>query len=894
MSDALPELTKDELFARLADGHAAKISVITPNRRLAQALAREFDHRRIAAGLGVWETADILPYAAFVERSYEEALYSPLAAELPLLLTPDQEQSLWQDIVGRANGGEALLAVRETAALACDAWALAHAWCISDQLGGPLLDQDAATFVDWARDYDERMRRAHFTDHARLPEAVARALGEEWAQKPKLLVAYGFDSVTPQQRRLLEALAAHGVRLAQCGPARRAAQPARVPCIDTRDEIGRAACWARSRLEADSRARIAIVVPDLGRHKGALRRALAQAMAPGRAGGVLPFNISLGDPLTAHPLVAHALCVLELGGDEIEFERASLAVRSPFIAGGESETERRARLDAKLRRRAEPIVTLDRLVRLVADAPALADALGAYAEFKRRRLLGAQSPGDWARAFNDALARLGFPGERALDSAEYQTLKKWHEVLARFAALDRVAETMRFGEAFARLRRLAADTLFQPETPDVPIQVLGVLEAAGTAFDHLWVMGLSDEVWPMQARPNPFIALPLQRAARIPNASPAATLEFARRLTAQWLTGAGEVVLSHPQREADRDLLVSPLIGDITAGELALPEYATWRHAIQRSAKLEYIADAQAPVLAAGAAARGGASLIKDQAACPFRSFARHRLGARVLEAPHTGLDLRERGTLVHNVLAAVWRELKTKQALDATGESALEGLLAAAADEAIALERRRRPATLEGRFAAIEKARLVRLARDWLDHERRRGEFTVLAVEDQRAVEIGPLKLNLRLDRVDETGAGERVVIDYKSGNVALAEMCGPRPDEPQAALYLTAAEPDAAAAAFAQVRAGEMKFVGLARAEDLLPGVKTPQKADPRSGAAKSWDEQVASWRVTLDRIARAFTAGGAAVDPKRGPLTCRECDLQSFCRIAERTQARPEVDE
>ena len=70
-----------------------------------------------------------------------------------------------------------------------------------------------------------------------------------------------------------------------------------------------------------------------------------------------------------------------------------------------------------------------------------------------------------------------------------------------------------YADAVSRLRRMAADTLFQPETPDVPIQVLGELEATGMQFDHLWVMGLSDETWPRGPRPNPFLPVELQRGA---------------------------------------------------------------------------------------------------------------------------------------------------------------------------------------------------------------------------------------------------------------------------------------------------------------------------------------------------------------------------------------------
>ncbi len=889
MSAALPELARDELFARLAAGRAAALTVVTPNRRLAQHLAAEYDRRQVAAGRTAWDTPDLLPYAAFVERLYDDALHADRAADLPLVLAPEQEQSLWEEIVAGSATGGALLAVAETAALAREAWALAHAWELRDAVDGADLDEDAAAFAGWARAYAERTARARLTDRARLPGVVAPALGEPSIRKPELLVAYGFDVVTPQQGALLAALAAHGVALASCRTPRRASRSLRVAAADARDEIRRAAYWARARLEADGDARIAIVVPELAARKSALRRTLAQTLDPGGTAAVLPFNVSLGDPLAGYPLVAHALAALALGGPAIDFEGASRVIRSPFIARAEAERARRARCDARLRRRAEPRVTLDRLLGLAAEAPLLAARLEAYAAFRKARLFGGQSPGDWARAFSDALALLGFPGERGLDSAEYQTLKKWHEVLARFARLDRVAAKMGFVEALGRLQRLAADTLFQPETLAVPIQVLGVLEAAGAAFDHLWVMGLSDEVWPMPPRANPFLPLRSQSRAGVPNVSPASALAAAQRLTAEWLSGAAEVVLSHPRREGDRDLAASPLIAHVAAGDPAVPEYPTWRDAIHRAALLERVADARAPACAADQPTRGGAALLKNQAACPFRAFARHRLEAAGVESPHHGLDARERGTLVHRLLAAVWGEIRTKRALVALTEAELQARLASAADEAIAGERGRRPATLAGRFADIEKARLVRLARAWLDHERARDDFAVLRVEDRRTVRIGPLALELRLDRIDETDGGARIVLDYKTGQASLNSIVQPRPDEPQLPLYVIGAEPDAAAAAFAQVSADGMKFVGLARDAGVLPGVATPGEAGPRP----SWAEQLAFWRGELERLAGEFASGHAAVDPKRGPQTCRECDLHPLCRIHDRGEWQPRED-
>src|SRR6266446_8090123 len=99
----LPILKKSQLFERLAQGRAAGVTVVTPNKRLSQALMLEFDAFQIGNALSVWEAPDILPFGAFVQRLYEDGLYADLSAELPMLLTPAQEEEVWTQEIGRAH-----------------------------------------------------------------------------------------------------------------------------------------------------------------------------------------------------------------------------------------------------------------------------------------------------------------------------------------------------------------------------------------------------------------------------------------------------------------------------------------------------------------------------------------------------------------------------------------------------------------------------------------------------------------------------------------------------------------------------------------------------------------------------------------------------------------------
>jgi hypothetical protein len=155
-------LSKAELFARLAEGHAARITVVTPNKRLAQALMLEFDAFQIKNNLSAWEAPDILPFSAFVGRLYEDGLYSDLTAELPMLLSPAQEEEIWRQVVG----GSDLLAVAGTAAKCRDAWNLANLWRIRHGNS----NEDTAAFSSWVGKYLEKA--GDDVDTARLPDCT--------------------------------------------------------------------------------------------------------------------------------------------------------------------------------------------------------------------------------------------------------------------------------------------------------------------------------------------------------------------------------------------------------------------------------------------------------------------------------------------------------------------------------------------------------------------------------------------------------------------------------------------------------------------------------------------------------------------------------------------------
>jgi ATP-dependent helicase/nuclease subunit B len=348
-------------------------------------------------------------------------------------------------------------------------------------------------------------------------------------------------------------------------------------------------------------------------------------------------------------------------------------------------------------------------------------------------------------------------------------------------------------------------------------------------------------------------------------------------VTERLLAGAPEVIFSHPLREGDADLRPSPLVAQIelaAPGEILLADHVPYAELLRSAGRRESLRDASGPPLPAGSHVSGGTALLKDQAACPFRAFAIHRLQAAALEGPARGLEPLDRGILVHRALEHCWARLGDFSALLAAADDVLESLCRQAARTAVEEQVGRRPSIYTERFTAIEKERLAALLGQWLALERSRTPFAVLVQEREQVADLGSIRVTARADRIDRLPDGSIAIIDYKTGRPRVQGWDGDRPDEPQIPLYAVASGEALGAVMFARVRKGEMAFLGVGTS-DIAAGIERV--------APETLDGLLAGWRKALTALAAEVVAGHAPVAPKE-EKTCQYCDLGALCRIAE----------
>ena len=875
------------ILSALADG----VTAITPNRRLARQLLRDFDRAQQARGHVSWRSATVLPYTTWLETLWRRS--TDVAADMSAmtLLTSAQSLHLWRAIVDAAQAD--LLDPAGAARLAADAWALIHGWGAGGESWRAWrrdadFADDPAVFATWAETYSREMHRSGALDFAQLPDVLALH-ARRLAPGALRAMFVGFVELSPQQQRLIVALTSQGADIgaAESLP-ERTPTASRTASASTREEIIAALVWARERAKERPDARVGIVIENLARHRDEVLRLADELLCPElllpeQLAMRRPYEVSLGTALAEVPLVLAALGLIALGEGQLPVGEVASLLRSPYLPAADTAWPGRAAIERDWLEAGQRDVGLSDVIAAAQQrSPELAARLHGARDALRKG--AGASPREWADAWRTWLSAAGWPGSLTLDSVEHQAREAWEALLADFVRLGMVAPRLTRADALRTLRAFAQDRVFQPEGSDAPIQLLGLLEGSGLVFDALWVAGLSADRWPPAPTPNPLLPLHWQRECSVPRATAEGELEYARALTARFAMAAPEVVFSSAAAVDDLPLAPSALLLEYPECTSPMPAARTWTHTIARSATLECVVDDHAPPVAAGTIIAGGSGIVAAQSDCPFQAVARHRLGVKPWPPALAGLSQMERGKLLHATMAAFWNALRDHASLALLDASArathIEAAVARGFTELTAARWRVLPAIVR----AGESQRVATLLGAWLPLELSRPAFTVVGTEIKTTLELAQLRLSLRIDRVDALDDGGVVIIDYKSGRSEQPrQWFDERPRASQLGLY-TLATPAAEAAspvravAYAQMRPDAIKAIGLAADAGAWPDLTELSALDrfPDWGDLETW------WRTRLGALAVEIAAGWAVVAPRKSPSPCRYCGLQAMCRI------------
>ncbi len=838
------------MYSWLQEAVSDQREIVTASRRLARELRDSYNQQQFAAGHQAWLTPTIFSWHDWLSSQLDRVRQPD---GLPRILDPASSALVWERCL-RQLCPDGLPGIGGLVRQAIQSWLRAQDWGIPvTALRDSARSQDERIFAAAAHDYQRRLQDNNWIDAGGKAGLVTR-LVEAGTIIPSANVTFaGFDRVSPAVQQIIMALKEAGASVHTAPEPANHNAPSCLSFDHADAELRAAGTWARLQLDGDPAAKIAIVVPGLEVCSASATRLIREGLVPGWQYGGSAFasatNVSYGRRLADYPAVSIALLALRWAHRSLSSREISLLLRSRCLVS--DETTGRCRLEIEMRGHPdrnwspEDFSSVFKADDDAEDAQRFLDCVATLASFRSSqgdRL----RPGEWVRRIDSLLTQLHWPGPAVLESDEFQLVNRWRELLNEYARIEIVAPLVDFGAVVQRLGSMATDILYQPDNGPGVVQVLGVLEATGMEFDHVWVCGMDSSQWPPATTPARFISLSLQRQYRMPDATPADTLEFGRQVLRGFAAAGKRCVFSSVTCSEELELTPTSLLDELGCVAADQAEDPGWYAATLVTADaLPVELDDPAPPVGTHEKIRGGAYTVQRQFKEPFSAFVHGRLGVRLLDKFAPGLSPGVRGNIVH---ASLHNLLVSRPSQDTiTGWTEKERLrrIGSAVDAALA-EHGRRADSILRRILRCERERLLRLLDSFLSAETERVSFAIAEVEHNVAYSKFGIELGLRIDRIDRLSDGSLFVIDYKTGIPKHFLGGSGELTDLQLVVYADALREAVGGLALINIDSRTIKARGAGAG-----GSWSKKYAD-------SWEQTLASWRTEVHRTIEKFSAG------------------------------------
>ena len=870
--------------------------VLTAHSRLASWLL--LDHNRQQKQKKVWETPNILSLSGWLKKVWLETWPEKF------LLSKIQSESLWKKII------QDDLYIKELSLLHKEAAAdqAVKAYTLIKEYRIPLEKKvfhetvETLSFFKWVEDFDKQLLQWNAIDESSLMDWVSNSIDEGKINLPSIIIFKGFKNKTPQFQRLLDSLERKNVKLHLGLPdaintkAKNIYENTNISVQNYEDknkEVTTCTRWIRNNYQPGKR--FGIIVPDLKNYRSLLQRELAAELCPEsiypEKKMELPFNISLGSPLSELTPINLILQILRTPTPEIPAGKFYSIIKSPVF---HLEKIKSLEIETKMRKQRKYSININKfpLDLYKEQSPQIFNLITAWKNWisKKNSFL----PSKWAESITEILKNMNWPGEeKKLTEKENHIFESWKKCLDQLTSLNSIFGRIQRIEAVEYLISISERCFFPEKSKDHLIQVIKLSESRGMKFDHTWVVGCHFESLPPSPEPNTLIPLEYRKKHQLPHSNAKWELENSEQFLDNIFHNSPDVVLSYPSQDGDALLEPSPIIKNFPKENGFILPSSKIKDQISNTVNMEIFREVSHLPLIEEEKTRfemglgkGGANLLKYQADCPFQAFARIRLHALNRDIPDTDFDSLLRGKLIHRILEIFWKKVRTRTELASLHKT---GKLSALLSDTIqhAMKEIFKEIPNQTKFFELEKARNLKLLLEWLTKfELTRDDFSVMEQEKKIEIRLDGLSLSLRVDRIDHTTDKKQILIDYKTGNANPGEWFTERLLSPQLPLYSNVISP--MGVYFAQTKKGEMGMKGVQYLENEISSIqfmkiKKPNKFSEIIGEP-TWDNLLTYWKNKTSYLANEFLSGRLSIKPTLKQNTCKNCDLKSFCRIWE----------
>lgn len=811
--------------------------IVVPSRAVARQLELRLERNHLSSGEEVWITPAVITLETWLKR-----LWTDWGKRNVVVFSSYEEKLLWRQILAGTLFEQRWLEVREF-----------YIWLNEYQATGLSFepwDEELILLFRLIEHFQEKLCQFGATTVSDLPR---RLLEVAPVIKPTVVTLVGFDvSVPPALGKLLAALRSGGTEFKTGSVSRGLATPQKFVADDEVQEWQEALLWLKRRyLESPGARYLGLVVPYLTDAERLVLKSLATHILDHDN---IPWRDTTDEKaVISLPLMQQVIDFLDCSNNNLTTKKIARLLLSPY------SNYAQIRPDYMRQQLAEKWL-------IAADCD---EQLALPTEF-HEKLIAAQrclpegliaTPTDWTRCFTAILNVWGWPNlTLKFTTQETAALALWPEFLLKFSAASSSFNRLTLKEALWLLEAiLESSYLPNSEQSDAAITFLTPGAALALPFAGLWWSGslFGKSLFPLKSPP--------------------------------WLVKSA---IERYQSEPDDQMVVNAVLGNVREEAIFSSSRYDLHGEEQEMNETVVSFPPLKSIVAPSSSDQGNCVVVSESdslpvwqeltafnsrtcsliARCPVRAFLELRFKTTCAEElTKWGIGRVERGIVVHQMLEQFWREVRSQK-----------NLLTLRTDEIVReLKRLFRNLIDQYNYSStikeLEEAYLLPLLANWLNFEKKRPAFTVLALEQKYRLKLGDLTLNLRIDRIDELASGDLLLIDYKTGlqHFSLAKWLREPLLEPQLMLYHLA-EPRLSGLAIAELNQEEMLLHNFGLAElnstwERLNGVME------KSWSWSDWDRH---WQQQIFDLLQNFRVGLTPLQPADVD-SCKNCYLKPFCR-------------
>ena len=833
--------------------------LVASNALSAKQLAIYVAQIQLTKGLQVWEEPSVSSYQPWICEVYSTLL----SDKHNKLLNAVQVRALWQKIIESSPASESLIGTDNLVDWAIDASRKLSSWMLKRKTLESWSDSpEVKSFCRWAENYEEILKTEGWIDTSEAEFLLRNSNLKLKQNKPITWV--DIDS-SPAQKSLFENFIRTGTSMKTWQSNKACESTTRTRFAGFSEEVEASARWAKTKLTENPNQRLALVIPTLSERREETYRIIRNILSPGAVGLALEtkpgfFDLS-GNIPQQDPIIGSALTVLDLFGIDGGFNELSRWLRSPFFVDNHNQLSQRAVLESGLRLRMEvQLKFLDAFERggLAEHLRSVDPELASLLEGAVKLINGVPNrsvPSDWVQIWERLLRQLCWQQQRFYPEG----LALWESALNEFVQLTPVLGEITAQVAIKELRRILSG---QTRTGPLPVNglfLLQRLEDVGFGYNGIWATGLTDSYWPIPASPNPILPLTLQISHGMPLASPGAALEYSNRITRRLLRLAPETILSWSSMSDEESNEPSPLIlpyREISNVGLLDEGSRLKRSNALKINSLEVIRD-DAPSIQEKRIF-GGSYTLDMQSKCPFRAFFQGRLGALAPEKIIVGLSPKHRGIAIHRAMEFLFDQKPSQSELKNWTKNEREAKVASSVDQALGTVFGKTRTTLKNMFNS-EYQRMEMILNTFIEVELKRSAFEISAIEEKMFFEIGGLKIDFKIDRLDKLGTeddnSELVIIDYKTGtgsSPSPSNWFKGQPRDIQLPLYALAVKGNVGGIVVSRLTPDKARYSGYWQSKETFPG--RPNKLPENT----TWITQLSVWQTQIEQLAQEYAQG------------------------------------